>query len=262
MIRLAGSYVAVPSHVTAFAAAPSTHWFAQVVIVHPVAIQFVPVFARSQRFSHVIPPGSLAGAHPTTALIANAVLLPILESHGLEIETLNVTLVPLAASVGVTGIRKVSVPDGTVIAVVFVHVTPVPTCAPHDHPLSENEEVGPVIFVGIVRTTVCTPLEARLPAFVIVIGICERRLVVSGHSGCQIPGIRSGTFADTYGSNLHSVLPLYVIFAPVPKFQFTPNPRSAGVIWTVFAKSVPQVIRPATVAYGPTSYAVHAAHER
>ncbi len=210
-------------------------------------MQFVPVFARSQRFSPVIPPGSLAGAHPTTALVAKAVLLVILESPGFEIATLNVTFVPLAARVGITGIRTVSVPIGTEIAVVFVQVTHVPTCAPHDHPLSVNEEAGPVIFIGIVKTIVCTPLEARLPAFVIVIGICERRLVVSGHSGCHIPGIRSGRFADTYGSILHSTVPLYVIFAPVPKFQFTPKARSPAETY-VFAKSVPPVIRPATVA--------------
>ncbi len=73
----------------------------------------------------MIPPGSLVAA-PATGFVENAVLLVILESPGLEIATLKVTLVPLAASVGVTGIRTVSFPDGAAIAVVLVHVTPVP----------------------------------------------------------------------------------------------------------------------------------------
>lgn len=170
-----GSYVTVPIHVTAFAAAPSVPLFAQLVIVHPVVVQFVPAFHLSQRVLPVIHPGAAALAPPTTALMANAVLLVILESHGFEIATSNLTLVPLAASVGVTGILTVSVPSDGAMTVVFVQVTPVPTCAPHDHPLSENDEAGPVIFAGTVRTMVWTPLDARFPAFVTVIGSCERR---------------------------------------------------------------------------------------
>lgn len=166
-------------------------------MVQPVTVQLVPIFDLSQRFSPVTHPGSLAGAHPTTAFVANAVLFVVLESDRLEKATLNVTLVPLAASVGVTGIRTVSSPRGVLMLVVFVHVTPVPICAPQDHPLSVNEETGPVILFGIVRITVCTPLDARFPTFVTVIGISDIRLVVSGHSGAPIPGIRSGRFAVT-----------------------------------------------------------------
>ncbi len=161
----------VPSHVTAFAAAPRVPLLLHVVIVHPVVVQFVPVFHLSQSVFPVIHPGAAALAPPTTALMANAVLLVRFESHGFEIATSNLTLVPLAASVGVMGILTVSVPRDGAMAVVFVQVTPVPTCAPHDHPLSENDEAGPVIFAGIVRITVWTPLEARFPAFVTVMGI-------------------------------------------------------------------------------------------
>lgn len=118
----------------------------------------------------MIPPGSLVAA-PATGLVEKAVLLVIFESPGLEIATLNVTLLPLAASVGVTGIRTVSFPVGAEIAVVLVHVTPVPIWAQHDHPLSENDKAGPVIFVGIVSTTVWTPLDARFPTLLTVIGI-------------------------------------------------------------------------------------------
>lgn len=117
----------VPRPVTALAGAPSHHRFVQVVIVHPVVVQFVPPSALSQRFSPVTHPGSFGAGHPTTAFIANAVLFVVLESHGFVIRTLNVTLVPLAASVGVTGIRTVSTPSGVDIVVVLVHVTPVPT---------------------------------------------------------------------------------------------------------------------------------------
>lgn len=138
-------------------------------------MQFVPVFARSQSVPPATHPGVAVAAPPTTLFMANAVLLVTLESHGLDIATSNLTLVPLAARVGVTGILTVSVPRDAAIAVVLVQVTPVPICAPHDHPLSENDEVGPVISAGTVSTTVWTPLEAIFPAFVTVIGSCERR---------------------------------------------------------------------------------------
>ncbi len=61
----------------------------------------------------------------TTALVANAVLLVVLESLGLDIETLNVTLVHQAAGRGITGILTVSDPRGAIL-VVFVQVTVVP----------------------------------------------------------------------------------------------------------------------------------------
>ena len=154
-----------------------------------------------------MPPGSIFGAPHTTEFVANAVLFAVLESQGLLIPTLKVTLVPLAASVGVTGIRRVSVPVGAVIAVVFVHVTPVPTWAPHDHPLSTNVEDGHVIFVGTVNITVCTPLELAFHTFDTVIGSCESVPTARGHSGCPIPGTRSGTFPATYGTILHSRAP-------------------------------------------------------
>lgn len=111
--------------------------------------------------------------------------------------TLNVTLVPLAARVGMTGIRTVSSQSGVVIFVVFVQVTPVPTWAPQDHPLFVNAVVGPVILVGIVRITVWTPLDDAFPTLVTVIGISEVSRVVRGPSGCPIPGMISGTFPAT-----------------------------------------------------------------
>lgn len=110
---------------TAFAAAPRVPLFAHVVIVQPVAVQLVPFPARSQRVAPGTHPG-LIEIPQTTGLVENAVLLVRLESQGFDMATLNVTLVPLAASVGVTGIRTVSVPSGVDIVVVFVQVTPVP----------------------------------------------------------------------------------------------------------------------------------------
>ena len=194
--RFTRSSVTVPSPVTATAPVPSVPLFAQLVIVQPVIVQFVPFPARSQSVAPTTHPGLILNPH-TTGLVEKAVLFVIFESHGFVIATLKVTFVPLAASVGVTGIRTVSVQRGVDIAVVFVHVTPVPICAPHDQPLSVNARVGPVILAGIVRTTVCTPLEARFPALVIVIGYCDCRLLVSGHSGAPIPGMRSGTLVAT-----------------------------------------------------------------
>ena len=99
---------------------------AQVVIVHPVVVQFVPFPARSQSVAPATHPGENAGVPPTTALVAKAVLLVTLESHGLEIVPVNVNIAPLH-TVGITGIRTVSVPRGVEIAVVLVQVTPVPT---------------------------------------------------------------------------------------------------------------------------------------
>ena len=159
----------VPSPVTASAAAPRVPPLAQVVIVHPVVVQFVPFHPRSQRVAQATHPGLMA-THPTTGLVANAVLFVTFESPGLLIATENVTFDPLAAVLGVTGIRTVSLPVIGAIVVVFVHVTPVPTCAPHDHPLSTNAEAGQTTFAGIVSTTVWTPLEVRFPALVKVIG--------------------------------------------------------------------------------------------
>ena len=200
--------VTVHDPVTAFAALPRLPILVQPVRLQPFIVQLVRLlFAWSQRVSPAMPPGSILGAPHMTEPVANAVLFAVLESQGLVIPTLKVTLVPLAASVGVTGIRRVSVPVGAVIAVVFVHVTPVPTWAPHDHPLSTNVEDGHVIFVGTVNITVCTPLELAFQTFDTVIGSCESVPTASGHSGCPIPGTTSGTFPATYGTILHSRAP-------------------------------------------------------
>ena len=204
--RFTRSSVTVPSPVTAVAPVPRVPLFAQLVIVQPVMVQFVPFPALSQSVAPATHPGLKLTPH-TTEPVANAVLFAVLESQGLVISTLKVTLVPLAARVGVTGIRRVSVPVGAVIAVVFVHVTPVPTWAPHDHPLSTNVEDGHVIFVGTVNITVCTPLELAFQTFDTVIGSCESVPTASGHSGCPIPGTTSGTFPATYGTILHSRAP-------------------------------------------------------
>ena len=122
-------------------------------IVHQVVEQLVPLFALSQRVAHGTHPG-LVATHQTTGCVENAVLFELFESLPFTIATVNVTFVPLAAVVGVTGIRRVSFPIGVEIFVVFVHVTPVPTCAPHDHQLSLKEVLGPIIFVGTVRISV------------------------------------------------------------------------------------------------------------
>lgn len=118
----------VPSPATAFAAAPSHPMLVHHVIVHHWIVQFVRLlFAWSQKLSPAIPQASTTGAHHTTELVAKAVLLLTFPSHGLDTRTVNVTLVPLAARVGVTGIRRLSVPLGAEMLVVLVHVTPVPT---------------------------------------------------------------------------------------------------------------------------------------
>jgi hypothetical protein len=141
------------------------------------------LFAWSQRLSQAIPQASTFGAHPTTEFVANAVLFVTLESPGFVRVTLKVTLVPLAAAAGRTGIRNVSVPVGAVITVVFVQVTVFPTWAPQDHTLSENALVGQLTFAGRVSTIVCTHEELAFPIFDTVIGSCESVPTASGHSG-------------------------------------------------------------------------------
>ncbi len=115
------------SHVTALAAVPSDPLLAHDVIVQPVVVQLVPFPARSQRVMPATHPGLYAGAPPTTALIAKALLFVRLESPGFDIFTLNVTLLPLAAVAGMTGILTVSLPMRAATLVVFVQVTHVPT---------------------------------------------------------------------------------------------------------------------------------------
>lgn len=95
MICVAGSYVTVPSPVVALIA--TTPLLNHVVIVQPVVVQFFPPSALLQNLGPVTPPGATAGAAATTALVAKAVLFPVFESQGLDIERLNVTLVPPAA---------------------------------------------------------------------------------------------------------------------------------------------------------------------
>ena len=68
--------------------------------------------------------------------------------------------------------------------------------------------------------------------------------------------MRSGKLAATYGANLHSRVPEYVVAtAGVPKSQLTQNPRSVDAV-IVFAKFVPPASFHLTVARGPASYAV------
>ena len=197
-------YVTVPSPVTALIAIAPLLF--QVVIVHPLVLQFLLPSALSQRLAPVTHPGEYAIVADTTALVAKAVLLVVLESPGLEIDTLNVTFVPPAAGRGITGIRSVSVASDAMV-VVLVHVTVTPTVALHDQPLSKNGLPGPDILAGSVSTAVWTPEDVRFPALVRVIGICERYPVVRGHSGCPTPGMRSTTFVAIYGSVLHSIAP-------------------------------------------------------
>jgi N-acetylmuramic acid 6-phosphate (MurNAc-6-P) etherase len=102
-------------------------------------------------------------------LVDVAVLFATLESPGLEIATLKVTVAGAAGN-GTTGIRKVSSASGARV-IVLVQVTVTPTVAPHDHPLSTKALVGPEILAGSVRTAVCTPEEVRFPTFETVIGI-------------------------------------------------------------------------------------------
>ena len=122
-------------------------------MVHPAVAQFFGPFAFAQNVIPVTQPGAKESVDATTALVANAVLLVVLESPGFDIETLNVTLVPQAAGRGITGIRTVSDPSDTML-VVFVQVTVVPIWAPHVQPLSVSEVTGHEMVVGNVRTTV------------------------------------------------------------------------------------------------------------
>ena len=95
MICVVGSYVTVPRPVTALIA--TVPLLNHVVMVHPVVVQFFPPSALLQNHAPVTPPGAIVGAAATTALVAKAVLFPVFESPGLDIERLNVTLVPPAA---------------------------------------------------------------------------------------------------------------------------------------------------------------------
>lgn len=152
-MRLLVSYVTVPSHVTAFAAVPRVPLFDQVVTVHPLVLQFLLPSALTQNVIPVTHPGAYVRVLATTALLAFAELLPVLESPGLEIFTVKVTFVPPAAGSGITGIRNVSDASGS-MAVVLVQVTVVHTCAPQNQPLSLKELTGPEILVGRVSTAV------------------------------------------------------------------------------------------------------------
>ena len=94
----------------------------QVVIVQPEVEQFVPLSALSQRPAPATHPGFEVTVADTTALVAKAELFAGTLSHELLIVHVNVTVVPLAASEGTTGIRRVSVARD-VITVVLVQVT-------------------------------------------------------------------------------------------------------------------------------------------
>jgi hypothetical protein len=120
------SYVTVPSPVTALAHTPRVPLLLQVVIVQPAVLQFLFPFHLSQSVIPVTQPGAWVMLDVTTALVANAVLFPLFESLGFDIDTLNVTLVPHAAGRGITGILTVSVASDAIL-VVFVQVTVVPT---------------------------------------------------------------------------------------------------------------------------------------
>lgn len=112
--------------VTALAAVPIIPLFVHVVMVQPLVVQFVPLFALSQSPGLATHPGFAVTPDETTALEAKAELFVVTVSPELAMIPVNVTVVPLAASVGVTGIRKVSLPR-LAIVVVLVQVTPVPT---------------------------------------------------------------------------------------------------------------------------------------
>ncbi len=130
-----------------------SHLLVHVVITQPEVVQLVPLSARSHSPAPVTHPGFEVTVADTTALVAKAELLVRTVSQEFEMVPVNVTVVPLAASVGITGTLIVSVPRVT-IAVVFVQVTVAPTWAPQDQPLSENALAGPVILAGIVSTVV------------------------------------------------------------------------------------------------------------
>lgn len=115
----------VQDPVVALALAPISPRFVHVVMVQPDVVQLVPLSARSQRPGLATHPGFAVTVADTTALDANAELFVSTESSAFDIEPLNVTVVQLAASVGTTGIRRVSVPSDAIV-VVFVQVTVVP----------------------------------------------------------------------------------------------------------------------------------------
>ncbi len=138
-------------------------------MVHPDVLQLVPLLARSQRPGLVTPPGLVARA-PRTKLLAKAELFVGILSQLLDITPVKVTVVPLAETVGITGIRSVSSAK-LAIVVVLLQVTVTPICAPHDQPLSVKELPGPFTLAGRVSTNVCTPLEEILHPFVTVTGI-------------------------------------------------------------------------------------------
>lgn len=115
----------VPSPVTAFAAAPRDPLLVHVVIVHPVAIQFLVQFHFTQNVAPATPPGAFTSDAVFTELVDVAVLFATLESPGLEIATEKVTVTGAVGS-GTTGIRKVSSARGARV-IVLVQVTVAPT---------------------------------------------------------------------------------------------------------------------------------------
>ena len=94
--------------------------------VQPVVVQFFQPSALAQNLGPVTHPGATVGPAETTALVANAVLFAVFQSPLFEIATVNVTLVPVEAGKGCTGIRKVSSPKDAIV-VVLVQVTVVAT---------------------------------------------------------------------------------------------------------------------------------------
>lgn len=159
----------VPRPVTALAAAPSDPLLFQRLIVHHAVLQFLLPSALVQYVIPVTPPGAFTSVAVATELVDVAVLFVVLESPGLEIVTLKVTLAAAPGS-GITGIRNVSLASEERV-IVLVQVTVAPTVAPQDQPLSMKALVGHEILVGRVRTAVWTPDDVRFPAFVREIGI-------------------------------------------------------------------------------------------
>jgi hypothetical protein len=152
------------------------------------------------------PPGCVVGVGATATWITTlAVLLVVLLSQVLEILVENVRVLHCTVAVGLTGILTVSDPRDAIVAD-LVQVTTDATAIPHDHPLSIKELLGPFIPDGSVRVSVVTPVEVACPALVTVIGSVEIVLIARGPCGCPIPGMRSTTFAETYGRSLHSVV--------------------------------------------------------
>lgn len=65
--------------------------------VHVSVVQLLPSLALSQRVEFATHPGANTGVPATTALVAKAVLFPVLESPGFDIAILKVTDDPAAA---------------------------------------------------------------------------------------------------------------------------------------------------------------------